>query len=60
MRLPGANTTNVLNLDMCDISRRGIMGWKLLTQLMIDHGVGVTEESRYIVKKIDLDYFNDE
>jgi len=33
---------------------------ELLAQLMIDHGVGVTEESRYIVKKIDLDYFNDE
>lgn len=32
---------------------------ELLTQLMIDYGVGVTEESRYIVKKIDLDYFND-
>ena len=31
-----------------------------LTQLMIDHDVGVTEESRYIVKKIDLDYFSDE
>jgi len=31
-----------------------------LTQLMIDHDVGVTEESRYLVKKIDLDYFNDE
>ncbi len=31
-----------------------------LTQLMIDHEVGVTEESRYIVKKIDLDYFNEE
>jgi len=31
-----------------------------LAQLMIDHDVGVTEESRYIVKKIDLDYFGDE
>ena len=31
-----------------------------LAQLMIDHEVGVTEESRYIVKKIDLDYFGDE
>lgn len=31
-----------------------------LAQLMIDHDVGVTEESRYIVKKIDLDYFSDE
>ncbi|HZO74230.1 MAG TPA: restriction endonuclease [Ktedonobacteraceae bacterium] len=31
-----------------------------LAQLMIDHDVGVTEESRYVVKKIDLDYFSDE
>lgn len=31
-----------------------------LAQLMIDHNVGVTEESRYIVKKIDTDYFSDE
>lgn len=28
-----------------------------LAQLMIDHDIGVSEESRYIVKKIDLDYF---
>jgi restriction system protein len=31
-----------------------------LAQLMIDHDVGVTEESRYIIKKIDLDYFSEE
>src|SRR6266699_587771 len=31
-----------------------------LAQLMIDYDVGVTEESRYIVKKVDLDYFGDE
>src|SRR5207302_9065534 len=31
-----------------------------LAQLMIDHDVGVTEESRYIVKKVDLDYFGEE
>jgi restriction system protein len=31
-----------------------------LAQLMMDHDVGVTEESRYIVKKIDLDYFSEE
>lgn len=31
-----------------------------LAQLMIDHDVGVTEESRYVVKKVDLDYFGDE
>lgn len=31
-----------------------------LAQLMIEYDVGVTEESRYIVKKVDLDYFGDE
>jgi restriction system protein len=31
-----------------------------LAQLMIEHDVGVTEESRYIVKKVDLDYFGEE
>lgn len=33
---------------------------ELLTQLMIDNGVGVTEESRYIVNRIDEDYFIEE
>jgi len=28
-----------------------------LTELMIDHGVGVSEVTRYLVKKADLDYF---
>jgi restriction system protein len=31
-----------------------------LTQLMIDNGVGVSEESRYIINKIDEDFFIDE
>ena len=31
-----------------------------LTQLMIDHGVGVAEVATYIVKKMDLDYFGEE
>jgi restriction system protein len=30
-----------------------------MEQLMIDHGVGVTEETRSILKKIDIDYFGD-
>ncbi|MGV8109466.1 restriction endonuclease [Methanospirillum sp.] len=30
-----------------------------LSELMIDHNVGVSEESRYIVKKIDMDYFEE-
>jgi restriction system protein len=31
-----------------------------LAQLMIDHGVAVTELATYVVKKIDLDYFGEE
>ena len=31
-----------------------------LTQFMIDNGVGVTEESQYIINKIDEDFFIDE
>jgi restriction system protein len=31
-----------------------------LTQLMIDNGVGVSEESRYIVNRLDEDYFIEE
>ena len=30
-----------------------------LTEFMIDHNVGVSEESRYVVKKIDMDYFEE-
>lgn len=31
-----------------------------LAQLMIDHDIGVSEQARYIVKRIDIDYFGDE
>lgn len=31
-----------------------------LAQLMIEHGIGVTEIANYIVKKIDLDYFGED
>lgn len=31
-----------------------------LAQLMIDHSIGVTEVSTYVIKKVDLDYFGDE
>jgi len=31
-----------------------------LTQLMIDNGVGVAEESRYVVNRLDEDYFIEE
>jgi len=47
-----ANGTENLKLILIDGEQ--------LAQLMIDYDVGVTEESRYIVKKVDLDYFDDE
>ena len=31
-----------------------------LAQLMIDHGVGVTDVTTYQVKRVDADYFGDE
>ena len=31
-----------------------------LAQMMIDHDIGVTEIVRYAVKKMDLDYFEEE
>ncbi|MHB8410529.1 MAG: restriction endonuclease [Candidatus Acidiferrales bacterium] len=31
-----------------------------LAQLMVDHGIGVTEVASYTVKRIDLDYFGEE
>ncbi len=31
-----------------------------LAQLMIDHGVGVSEVATYTVKKADVDYFENE
>lgn len=47
-----ANNTENLKIILIDGEQ--------LAQLMMDYDVGVTEESRYIVKKIDLDYFGDE
>jgi restriction system protein len=33
---------------------------KELTQLMIDHGIGVTDIVSYTIKRVDFDYFNEE
>jgi restriction system protein len=33
---------------------------ELLAKLMIDHGIGVAKVTTYTVKKVDLDYFEDE
>ncbi len=37
-----------------------LIGGQELAQLMIDHGVGVTEVRTYSVRKMDLDYFGEE
>ncbi|TAK32084.1 MAG: restriction endonuclease [Chloroflexota bacterium] len=37
-----------------------LIGGERLAQYMIDHGVGVTEVTNYTVKKVDLDYFEEE
>ncbi|CCF84224.1 hypothetical protein NITHO_3220003 [Nitrolancea hollandica Lb] len=31
-----------------------------LAQLMIDHGIGVTQITSYVVSRVDLDYFNND
>jgi restriction system protein len=36
-----------------------LIGGEELAQLMIDHDVGVSDVSRYVVKKLDLDYFEE-
>ncbi len=37
-----------------------LIGGEELAQLMIDHGIGVTEIRTYSVRKMDLDYFDEE
>jgi len=37
-----------------------LIGGEELAQLMIDHGIGVTELRTYSVRKMDLDYFEEE
>ena len=37
-----------------------LIGGEELAQLMIDHGIGVTEVRTYSVRKMDLDYFDEE
>ena len=32
---------------------------EMLSSLMIDHGVGVTPEVAYEIKRVDSDYFNE-
>jgi restriction system protein len=37
-----------------------LVSGRQLTELMIDHNVGVTQERNYIIKRIDQDYFEEE
>ena len=37
-----------------------LIGGEELVQLMIDHGIGVTEVRTYSLRKMDLDYFGEE
>jgi restriction system protein len=37
-----------------------LIGGEELAQLMIDHGIGVTEVRTYSLRKMDLDYFGEE
>jgi len=46
----------VANLD----KRVVLINGQQLAELMIDHGVGVTKEYEYAIKRIDSDYFIDE
>jgi restriction system protein len=40
--------------------RISLIDGEQLAQLMIDNAVGVTEVDRYVVKRIDKDYFENE
>lgn len=58
-------TTSKFTADAQDYIKRiekriVLIDGEQLMQLMIDNGVGVSEESKYIIKKIDEDFFIDE
>ena len=58
-------TTSQFSQDARDYVRRiekkiVLIDGELLTQLMIDHNIAVTEEASYVVKRIDQDYFSEE
>ncbi|HHV56347.1 MAG TPA: restriction endonuclease [Firmicutes bacterium] len=57
-------TTSQFSMEARDYAKK--VGKKIvlidgeqLAELMIDHNVGVTEVSRYVVKRVDLDYFDE-
>lgn len=58
-------TTSQFSQDARDYVTRiekriALIDGEQLAQLMIDHSIGVTEVATYTVKKIDLDYFEEE
>jgi len=58
-------TTSKFTADALDYVKRiekriVLIDGEQLMQLMIDNDVGVSEESKYIIKKIDEDFFIDE
>jgi restriction system protein len=58
-------TTSKFTVDAEDYVKRiekkiVLIDGERLTQLMIDNGVGVAEESRYVVNRLDEDYFIEE
>ena len=58
-------TTSKFTVDAQDYVKRiekkiVLIDGERLTQLMIDNGVGVAEESRYVVNRLDEDYFIEE
>lgn len=58
-------TTSNFSLDAKDFVEKiekkiVLIDGEQLSQLMIDHGIGVTEVASYVVKKVDQDYFSEE
>jgi restriction system protein len=36
-----------------------LINGEMLTELMLDNNVGVSERERFVIKKVDLDYFDE-
>jgi restriction system protein len=58
-------TTSQFSADARDFVKRigkkiVLIDGAMLTELMIDHGIGVTVEKSYVLNRIDSDYFSDE
>ena len=50
-----------LEEEVARIERKIVLiGGRRLAELMIDHGIGVATAQTYAVKKVDLDYFEED